>query len=137
MLALNTQYVVLFASIIVALLIRLGYLIYQDAHYRGVEEPYPYWWALGTILIPFLILPLYGYYANRLGIRSEPIPKYDKINIWVVVTILSTVILAGFISPPDPFSHLRYSMIIAPIFLISFYILGKIIDISRFVSETQ
>jgi hypothetical protein len=92
--------------IILAAVGGLMYAIHTDATQRDVPGSYPTFWAIGATVIPFIIVPLYVYYAPRLGERSEPRTAAEWWSIWLAGTATTTLVAAALLSPPDPFTNL-------------------------------
>lgn len=118
---------VLFVTFMATLLltsIRVSYLIYRDAKQRGVPGSYPLYWALGVLVIPFIILPLYLYYSPRLGSRSRSLANGDLAVIWVYTTLLTSLIVGTWLSPPDPFSNIIFqTALLIPFGLLFYYLI--------------
>lgn len=97
---------VIYIVVIMAAAIGVAHVIYRDATYREVPGSYPLYWAVGSIVIPFIIIPLYVYYAPALGERTEPLTRRERWAVWLYGSVLASIVLGTLISPPDPISQI-------------------------------
>jgi len=101
----------------------VAYVIYVDAKQRGVPGSYPVYWAVGSFHIPFIIVPLYAYYAPRLGTRSEPWSSRERRVVWLSATVWTAVFVGFILTPPDPETQLITQVgLLVPLGLV-FYLL--------------
>lgn len=57
-------------------------------------------------MIPFVVVPLYAYYAPRLGIRSEPVSARERWTLCLYGAGVGSLLVGGWLSPPDPTTQL-------------------------------
>lgn len=91
---------------------RAGYLVYRDAADRDVAGPSPVLWGLGSVFVPFLVIPAYAYLADRPGGEPAVLSTYDDAAVRVAVAVPAAFAVGGMLSPPDPVSQLRYAAVL-------------------------
>lgn len=104
LLALQLVYVVT-AGVLLGVALGLAHVIYRDAKDRGVPGSYPLYWAAGSVCIPFVIVPLYAYYAPRLGMRSRPVTARERWTVWLYGCVVTSIAVGAALTPPDPFTQ--------------------------------
>lgn len=109
-------------SIAVFAALGVAYLIYTDAKDRGVPNSYPFLWAVGSFFIPFIIIPLYAYYARQIGSRSRPFSKRELSIIWLYTTFFTALLVGTMLSPPDPYTNTITSILLLVPCGIVFYV---------------
>jgi len=79
----------------------------RDAAARGVSEPRRSLLSVGAALFPVPVLVAYALLAPRIGERSEPVPRVDRIAGWLAASAVLATVGGALFSPPDPFTQLR------------------------------
>lgn len=105
LLLLRLGFAVYAAALLVAV-VGLAVVLRRDATYRGVPGSVPTYWAIGSVVIPFVIVPLYAYYARRLGTRSEPVSARERWTLCLYGAGVGSLLVGGWLSPPDPVTQL-------------------------------
>ncbi|UPM41746.1 DUF7534 family protein [Halocatena salina] len=86
-----------------AVSVLLGYWIHADATARGSDSALS--WAIGSVAT-LLGTVAYFLYRHKIGGRSEPASRRERIAGTVVFAQLFALVLGAKLSPPDPFTQL-------------------------------
>lgn len=99
-------------------------VVSRDAAARGVSGTRRSFISVGAALFPVPVLIAYALCASRIGERTEPSPRIDRIAGWLAASASIAVLGGAILSPPDPFAQLRYAarlfVALAAVFYIAF-----------------
>lgn len=115
--ALFMALVVLVLCWFVVVSVLLGCWIYADAIARGSDSALS--WAIGSVATLFLT-GVYLLYRHRIGGRTDPASRQERIAGTVVVAQVVGLGVAVQLPPPDPFTQVMY----LPLFVIAGLIPG-------------
>lgn len=82
-----------------------AYWVYLDATERTSDSAVV--WAIGSLSVP--LLPLgYLLYRHRIGGRSEPASRRERVAGTLGLAVVCGFIAAGILTPPDAFVQIVY-----------------------------
>ena len=87
---------------------------YLDAKARGDSWAIP--WGISAVLV-FPVLLLYLLVRDRLGERSHPPSRTQRVALVVLLGCLGTFVAGSVLSPPDPVTQLSTVVVLFPVVL--------------------
>jgi sec-independent protein translocase protein TatC len=106
------------APIWLSLVVSLGYWAAADATARGSSRPRLV--ALTTVIPPFG-LHYYLFQRRKLGARQHPPSRRERLAMTWTAAGVTAFGLGAVVSPPDPFTQIRYFLGLFPVCLVLAY----------------
>lgn len=106
----------------VLMVVSLGLWVTRDARARGSKQPLT--WGFASVFTP-IGLPYYLYkrYRNAGLDERETTTRVDRVLAMWASASLAAFLLGVILSPPDPFSQIRVTLIVFLVFLPGAYLL--------------
>ena len=105
---------VLVAGIALLGLVSAAVWTYLDAKAR--DDSWAILWVIGVVLA-FPVLLIYLLVRNRLGERSHPPDRSQRVALVLLLGCLGTFVGGSMLSPPDPVSQLSTVVVLFPVVL--------------------
>jgi len=105
-----------------SMIVSLGLWVFRDSRARGSDQPLV--WAFASVFTP-VGLPYYFYRRYRqagLGTRKGTTRSDRPLAVWASASV-GAFLISAFLSPPDPFSQILYTLISFSILLPGAYLI--------------